>query len=156
MIHVRRWRRIAPLAAGMAALLTVAVGPVLAQPASALVPCTSTSVFVHGTVHFSIPTDKGSTNCMLAKGNNSAAVKSLQSDLNLCYSTTTSLPGSIKSFSPKLTVDGDFGTKTMAALKAAQSNYAGIAHDGVYGPQTRKTIVFPVDDGSLRCERFGA
>ena len=129
----------------------------VAQPASALVSCTGTSVFVHGTVHFTIPTNAGSTNCMLAKGNQSAAVKSLQSDLNLCYSTTTSLPGSIKSFGPKLDADGIFGSLTMAALKAAQSNYAGILHDGVYGPQTRKTIVFPVDDGGvLRCERFGA
>lgn len=156
MIQVRRWRKIAPLAAGLAVLLTVAVGPVVAQPASALVSCTGTSVFVHGGVRFTIPTNDGSTNCMLAKGNHSAAVKSLQNDLNLCYSTSTSLPGSIKSFSPRLDPDSDFGDLTKAALKAAQSNYSGILHDGVYGPQTRKTIVFPVDDGVLRCERFGA
>ena len=40
-----------------------------------------------------------------------------------------------------LTVDGDYGPLTEAAVKVAQRD-AGVTQDGVYGPQTRDAITW--------------
>ncbi|WP_405430623.1 peptidoglycan-binding protein [Micromonospora sp. NBC_00617] len=49
-------------------------------------------------------------------------------------------------------VDGNFGSNTASALAAAQRSHS-IPDDGVYGPQTRKTILF-VTNTSV-CARYG-
>jgi hypothetical protein len=45
----------------------------------------------------------------------------------------------------RLTVDGDFGTKTRDALNKVQDVTSGLTADGVYGPNTRKGILWEVD-----------
>jgi len=76
-----------------------------------------------------MPFRGNSINCQLAENNNSDAVKALQTQLNLCNGAS-------------LKVDGDFGTKTKAALKASQKANGAKDVDGIYGPETRSLIKF--------------
>lgn len=65
--------------------------------------------------------------CILEEGlNNNTAVHYLQETLNHCYSAG-------------LTVDGDFGPATYAAVLSMQSQI-GVTVDGVYGHQTREAM----------------
>lgn len=65
--------------------------------------------------------------CYLARGmNNNFAVELLQASMNYCYGE-------------KLTVDGDFGALTQAALKRTQGKL-GVSQDGSYGPVTRNAM----------------
>jgi N-acetylmuramoyl-L-alanine amidase len=65
---------------------------------------------------------------ILEKGDKGAAVTELQKDIIA------------KGFSlPKYGADGDFGDETVAAVKALQKA-AGIAVDGIVGPNTRKAL----------------
>ncbi len=79
-----------------------------------------------------LPSHGSNTGCLLRSGNRTGADASrsavwwLQFDLNRCYGQA-------------LTLDGDFGPRTAAALKVAQ-RAAGIDRDGVYGPRTRSAI----------------
>jgi hypothetical protein len=66
-------------------------------------------------------------------------VLALQSDLNLCYAAD-------------LGNDGIFGSRTKAALQAAQRS-AGV-DDGVHGPVTRRAITSFRDNGA-GCVRLG-
>jgi Putative peptidoglycan binding domain len=61
-------------------------------------------------------------------------VLALQSNLNLCYAAN-------------LTNDGIFGSRTKAALQAAQRSDRA-DDDGVYGPVTRRAITWFRDDGA--------
>ncbi|KAK3364391.1 peptidoglycan-binding domain 1 protein [Lasiosphaeria hispida] len=90
--------------------------------------CNRADYFKPGAYNLYMPFRGNSINCQLAQGNNSDAVKALQTQLNLCYGS-------------KLDVDGDFGGKTKTALKAAQKA-AGADDDGIYGPETRSRIKF--------------
>jgi hypothetical protein len=90
--------------------------------------CNRADYFKPGAYNLYMPFRGNSINCQLAENNNSDAVKALQTQLNLCNG------GNLK-------VDGDFGSKTKAALKAAQkANDAD--DDGIYGPETRSRIKF--------------
>ena len=83
--------------------------------------------------YVSLPITNGPTvNCSLMKGDSGAGVETLQKSLNFCYKT-------------RLTVDGDFGTKTRTALAKVQIAAGGLTDDGVYGPKTRKRILWKVD-----------
>jgi peptidoglycan hydrolase-like protein with peptidoglycan-binding domain len=73
-----------------------------------------------------LPGRSGSTNCNLADGNQGEGVKALQRTLNTCYGRN-------------LTVDGDFGSATKAAVRYAQGQ-SGASVDGSYGPNTRDHI----------------
>ena len=79
-----------------------------------------------------MPFRGNSINCQLAQGNNSDAVKALQMQMNLCYRGT---------IAAQLKVDGDFGSKTKAALRAVQ-RAAKADDDGIYGPETRSKMKF--------------
>jgi peptidoglycan hydrolase-like protein with peptidoglycan-binding domain len=101
--------------------------------------------------------DTGNVNCSLGLNNHSDAVLILQINLNDCYWSGSSTRGHASAFSPALKEDSDFGPKTKAALKAAQTTVPSISHDGMYGPQTRANILFFADDGQIgRCAKFGS
>ncbi|MGH3745820.1 MAG: peptidoglycan recognition protein family protein [Micromonosporaceae bacterium] len=68
---------------------------------------------------------------LLRRGSSGAAVRDLQRDLNAAGA--------------QLAVDGDFGPKTEAAVKAFQRK-AGIDVDGVVGPQTRAALKAALKD----------
>jgi peptidoglycan hydrolase-like protein with peptidoglycan-binding domain len=90
--------------------------------------CNRADYFKPGAYNLYMPFRGNSIACQLAEGNNSDAVKALQTQLNLCNGAS-------------LDVDGDFGGKTKAALKKAQKAN-GADDDGVYGPETRSLIKF--------------
>lgn len=60
------------------------------------------------------------------RGDPETAILVLQRNLNFCYGT-------------KLAVDGIYGSKTRAAIKAVQSKHH-LAVDGIYGPKTRAAM----------------
>ena len=70
----------------------------------------------------------------LKKGMSGSDVKTLQELLNQLAIVT-----------PVLTVDGDFGSKTEAAVKAFQKK-ARIKQDGIYGDETHKALMGAVAD----------
>ena len=70
----------------------------------------------------------------LKKGSLGSDVKTLQELLNQLAIVT-----------PALEVDGDFGNKTEAAVKAFQKK-AGIKQDGIYGDETHKALMGAVAD----------
>jgi putative peptidoglycan binding protein len=59
-------------------------------------------------------------------GNPTAAIKTLQRNLNFCYGST-------------LRIDGKYGAATAAVVKRVQTRHKLVA-DGVYGPQTRSAM----------------
>lgn len=91
--------------------------------------CNGSKSFAYGSGSYTHPYHKssGSTNCILANGNQSDAVKTLQSSLRNCYDYTS------------VVVDGVFGDKTEAALEKVQAKEK-VEDDGVYGPNTRKAM----------------
>ena len=70
----------------------------------------------------------------LKKGSTGSDVKTLQELLNQLAIVT-----------PALEVDGDFGSKTEAAVKAFQKK-VGIKQDGIYGDETHKALMGAVAD----------
>ncbi|SCE90478.1 Putative peptidoglycan binding domain-containing protein [Micromonospora viridifaciens] len=141
-------------AAALAAVPFFAV--VAASPASAASSsCTGTTKFYVGDRLFTMPTvgtDTGNLACVLSKGNQSGAVSNLQRHLNSCYWSGSSASGHRSAFGTALVVDGVFGSATASAVAAAQRSHS-ITADGVYGPETRRTINF-VTSTSV-CARFG-
>jgi peptidoglycan hydrolase-like protein with peptidoglycan-binding domain len=134
-------RRVMLSAASMlvaASGITVASAP----QAGATASCTSNSSFTDSVGHqVFIPTIGSQThqdNCQLGLGNDNNGVASLQYALNGCYAA-------------KLTVDGNYGPLTEAAVKHAQS-VEHITVDGIYGPQTRDHIKW--DDILGTCARL--
>ena len=116
------------------------------EPASAALPACrgatrfSGSKFPAGPV--SIPTvDYGLTNwdCTMTVGANNFGVYWLQIALIRCYGQS-------------IVADAKFGTATQWALKNAQRIH-GIPDDGVYGPQTRGTIMWWTEWGN--CAKLG-
>ncbi|MBU2668353.1 peptidoglycan-binding protein [Actinoplanes bogorensis] len=150
MIHIRK--RIAAVAVTMLAIVTVSLstaGPANADiPAGGLaasVSCTRAAQFTSGgyLANYVPVTSSKSTNCILAKGNNSGAVTGLQSNLNICYKRN-------------LAIDGDFGQNTKDALIYAQG-VMKTDKDGVYGPDTRKKMkmYFTLDGTTALCTVWG-
>lgn len=73
----------------------------------------------------------------LQQGDTGDAVKTLQQDMN-----------KVKAAKPDLTVDGDFGAKTKAAVKEFQKEHK-ITIDGIVGPQTWGVIKAAVTQKAL-------
>jgi Putative peptidoglycan binding domain len=114
----------------LVAALGIALTPA-ASASAASVSCTGTT-FVGNVGVTEVPSvgnDTDNLNCVLGVGNHSNAVAALQRALNACYGAG-------------LKVDSDFGTKTQAAVRHAQT-VENISHDGVYGPQTRDHLHWP-------------
>ncbi|MER7587934.1 peptidoglycan-binding domain-containing protein [Micromonospora sp. NPDC127501] len=78
-----------------------------------------------------------STACGMAQGANSAAVKTLQQTLKYCYNQN-------------IAIDSDFGPATKTALRNAQRS-EGITADGVYGTQTRNTLIWWTGTTTYNC-----
>jgi peptidoglycan hydrolase-like protein with peptidoglycan-binding domain len=139
----------------------LAGGLVAAEPAAAIPSCTSTSTVARPGFTFTMPSvghNTGNLNCLLGVGNQSTAVRNLQSHLNLCYLRSSTVPGHHNVLTNALATDGIFGSRTRDAVAAVQQ-FHRIADDGVYGPQTRRTISFVASrdsDGRPFCRRFGA
>lgn len=96
--------------------------------------CNKGDYYKPGDYNLYMPFRGSSINCSLNEGNNSDAVKALQSQINTCYYYNGVI-------GTKLAVDGDFGGKTKAALEAVQKS-AGADPDGGYGPETRSKMKF--------------
>jgi peptidoglycan hydrolase-like protein with peptidoglycan-binding domain len=77
----------------------------------------------------------GEWRCTMRQTNHGDDVWTLQEGLNLCYGTTTG-----RNLGINLLQDGQFGPATKAALIKVQRHH-GISADGVYGPQTARTIL---------------
>ncbi|EON98285.1 putative peptidoglycan-binding domain 1 protein [Phaeoacremonium minimum UCRPA7] len=74
------------------------------------------------TIHYPALSSGGS--CIMNKGAEGKGVKDLQTSLNHCYGKS-------------LSVDGDYGDKTKAAVLAAQKSIGqGLSKDGIWGPAT--------------------
>jgi peptidoglycan hydrolase-like protein with peptidoglycan-binding domain len=123
-------------AAFVPALLVATPGPAQA----ALPHCTGSTWFrVAGHQWFveipSVGNGTAATDCQLARGDSSAAVRVLQRAINSCYGQG-------------LAVDGVFGPATERAVRNVQNFHRingspGVVVDGIYGPQTRSVMVFP-------------
>lgn len=111
---------------GLASLTTAA-------PAHAAGWCDGTKSVVHTSYGHSIslPVSRasGSTDCIMSEGASGPAVTALQTALLLCNNQN-------------LRTDGEFGPITREALAAAQAR-SGATPDGVYGPETRRSILWP-------------
>ena len=100
----------------------------LSSPASALPSCNASTQFGNPSAYWYWPTANGDANCVLGRGNQSAAVATLQGALNRCNGQG-------------IAVDGIFGPATEQAVRNVQ-RANGIRVDGVYGPETRSRMAW--------------
>lgn len=128
-------------------VLAMVVGVFVATPAE---PASAAAPPCGGATYFSriwgypttsgIPTvyhGSGSTDCTMTVGAANFGVYFLQEALLYCYGQN-------------IATDAKFGSDTKNALINAQRIH-GIVYDGVYGPQTRKTIYWWTPAG---CNKF--
>ena len=112
----------------------------LAAPAQALPTCTiNASVGGPGLSYWFWPAAaNGDANCVMGRGNQGQAVRSLQSNLNICYGQG-------------LAEDGIYGAATERAVRNVQVAI-GARADGVYGPETRSKMAwYTYVPGGERC-----
>jgi hypothetical protein len=107
----------------------------LAAPAQALPTCTiNVSVDGPGLSYWFWPAAaNGDANCVMGRGNQGQAVRSLQSNLNICYGQG-------------LAEDGIYGAATERAVRNVQARI-GARADGVYGPETRSKMAWYTSAG---------
>ncbi|MFD7704307.1 peptidoglycan-binding protein [Streptomyces caelestis] len=120
------------MAVSVAMLGSGLLGVATATPASAATP---TCDWVGSYAGAWVPMHRGTStvNCNMVQGTNSPAVQKLQYSMNLCYGENLSL-------------DGDFGPATKAALIRTQRK-AGTPADGQYGPNTRTAMYHQAING---------
>ena len=109
-----------------AALFAIPVGTGQST-ALAQASCDGTTQHQNGNILIPVPSTSGNSgnfNCIDGIGNAGGAVTELQESMNLCRGEN-------------LTVDGQYGPLTAAAMKRAQKAL-GVTQDGVYGPITRQ------------------
>ena len=113
-------KRRAGLVAAAIALGTVGL---MAEPASAgtYPRCNGSTSRVgnDGITNISTPSYNGQWQCTMRRGEVGNEVRALQRTLNNCYGAS-------------LSVDGEFGPKTEAALKNAEASIYGQTVDGIY------------------------
>jgi peptidoglycan hydrolase-like protein with peptidoglycan-binding domain len=126
-------KKIAVSLAAILAASAVVIAP--GTPAWAATPlCTTAKAVVAPSGYdLDVPVASGGgASCILQQTDDSFAVYQLQFTLNLCYSKG-------------LTQDSDFGPATKSALEAVQKKVGASPVDGIYGPETRGKMKFPVD-----------
>lgn len=136
-------RRLATVAASLV-LATVTTTVVTASPAAAATSggwCNTASVTYSKkgdwiSVPARITRGTDTVLCTMGRGSYSGAVAQLQRTLNRCYGE-------------HLKVDRAFGPKTKAALERAQRAHR-IKRDGVYGPQSARTLRHPAERGGCK------
>jgi peptidoglycan hydrolase-like protein with peptidoglycan-binding domain len=125
-------RHRAILAAGTSLVAAALFTGAPMAPASAATPqCTQSKVIYPQSAssgNYAPAASNGSTNCWMARGNNSGGVWALQRALRYCYGKNIAL-------------DSDFGPATQSALRSVQDTI-GAAVDGEYGPETAGKINF--------------
>ncbi|HZM81324.1 MAG TPA: peptidoglycan-binding domain-containing protein [Candidatus Limnocylindrales bacterium] len=129
----------------MATLIAIAGVTFAATPAHAATPaCDTWGWFWPGNdsrISLKLPVDTdlkvayGEWRCVMRQTNIGEDVRTMQEGLNLCYGTSTG-----RNLGINVSQDGNFGPLTRAALIKVQQ-YHGISADGVYGPQTARTIL---------------
>jgi hypothetical protein len=117
-------KRLTRAATGLVALGLASVGLVAsAGPAAASDPrCTGAASYWTGFVHDTyiyMPSGPSAYNCGMSRGEVGEEVRALQDALNKCYGAS-------------LSVDGQFGPKTQAALKVAESTHGMTSSLGTY------------------------
>ena len=128
-----------------AMLIAIAGVTLAAAPAHAATPaCDTYGWFWPGntsgiTLKLPVDTDLGVAygewRCTMRYTNTGEDVRTLQEGLNVCYGTNTGTNLGIS-----LRLDGQFGPATRAALVKVQQHHH-ISADGIYGPQTARTIL---------------
>ncbi|MFB6781374.1 peptidoglycan-binding protein [Streptomyces sp. NPDC056352] len=121
------------LTATAVAMLMTTLGGISTTPAYAATPTCNEVVrkYSAGLERMFIPVYYStlSTTCLMKRGNNNNAVKYLQEVL--------------RGYGYNIAVDGDFGPATESALISLQRRLR-ITADGIYGPQTRDAICWPL------------
>ncbi|GGS34200.1 peptidoglycan-binding domain-containing protein [Actinokineospora fastidiosa] len=149
--RVKRIGTVAAVVAAAAAGVVVSAGP-----AAAATPLCSKVVTVTGVgAKVIVPASSGgSLNCLIGRGlvANETIVRQLQHTLVRCY-TNMRMPSPYTGERVgDIAVDGDFGPRTEAAVKAVQAG-AGVTVDGIYGSETRNRMRFRVA-GDNSCARL--
>ncbi|WP_412747558.1 peptidoglycan-binding domain-containing protein [Krasilnikovia sp. M28-CT-15] len=118
-----------------------------AAPAAAALPgCVDTgwAIGAEHRMQIQVPWDRNNhTNCTLQSGARNDGARALQRALHYCYHEN-------------IAVDGDFGDGTKRALRRVQGRLH-VTADGVYGPQTRRKMLFASDivDSFDACDKLG-
>jgi hypothetical protein len=89
---------------------------------------------------------RGSLDCYVNQNASAAAVKSLQTTINLCYIAPDRISDAW------LVMDGVYGAKTRHALKEIQRR-EGVVADGVWGPGTGRTMLWRTNKGTTKNPR---
>jgi peptidoglycan hydrolase-like protein with peptidoglycan-binding domain len=134
---------------GVAGMITAMVGTAMitfaAPAAAATLPlCNTWSEVVRSGRTLAVPTAKTSTSCHIGRdyAANTSVVESFQSIMRRCYPKLNLASPYSKEQIGHLELDGSFGPRTEAALRAIQS-HIGTDDDGIYGPNTRDRMKFP-------------
>ena len=137
-----------------AALCAIAIGAATLGPAAAGISVSEAAVLTCNDVFVyqdaNVPRVYPSWtpyNCQLIRGDKGEGVEQLQNSIDTCYNQLLHDHG----LQP-LKVDGDFGSKTQAALKVVQAA-SGTAADGEYGPKTRLAMEHQKTSGDS-CKRI--
>jgi peptidoglycan hydrolase-like protein with peptidoglycan-binding domain len=148
--------RLRPAAVGLAALAMGAAAITFAAPASAaeLARCTTTTEMVRSGHTIMVPTTKGSASCQIGRdfAANTTIVARFQFTMRRCYPNLNLASPYSNEKVGDLDVDGSFGARSEAALKAVQSSI-GTSPDGIYGPKTRDRMKFMTPD-RVHCYRY--
>lgn len=138
-----RTRLAAIMVAGAVAGSLALIPATAASAATRTTLCTTAASIntAHGPV--AVPgTSSTNDNCSLFKGDVSNGVRTLQEAMKQCF------PNQLAS---GFTVDGDFGSITMATLENVQRVTGASPVDGKYGPNTRAHMKFPSNDVANEC-----
>jgi len=149
--------RLTVLAGILTVLVTTMITVVSPTVASAATPlCTKARNVTSGGRAISMPaTANNSLTCLIGRNSaaNSTVVRHLQSTMKACYPTLRLADPYSDERISQLAVDGDFGPRTEAAMKAVQ-DATGADVDGVYGPNTRDRMRFRSNDVPTEYYRY--
>ena len=107
--------------AAMSLIVGLGLAVAAANPAAAAdAPCTGSESYFNGRIYVVMPVaSDGAFSCYMNRGNTGDDVRAMQNTLNSCYGAS-------------LTVDGSFGPRTQAALRAAEDSAGSTTDPGRY------------------------